>query len=189
MLLSKGFASPQVTDLIAKFAPQIESVSSYIEKNIEKTAALQKCGEISALGVEKEAAKTIAVTLEAMSCFSLVLQNNETNLNEYLHIYYTIKQGIALHTINGWVNNLPIENQWKKLAVRELEEKLRVKYCKLVAHVASLNKDCDLAISHWKSAKAAQILAFEKFVEEISKIPNQDFAIISMLVDKLDTIQ
>lgn len=189
IMLSKGVASPQVTDLISKFAPKIENVVNYISQNIEKTSALQRCDAIEKLGFNGSVSKKIAVTLEAMSCFMLVFENENTNLEHYLNIHYSVKKEISSQIIYNWIAVLPIENEWKKLAVRELEEKLQLKYSKLVSYIAKFDSNAESAILSWKNEKSGQIEVFTRYVNDISKIPNQDFAIISMLVDKLDILQ
>ena len=96
-------------------------------------------------------------------------------------------ESVQFKTISQWVATLPVESSLQKLAINSLEEKLYSKYCKLSSRVAmcSEGQNC---VSAWKEGKAKQIERFSKLVQDVSASEKQDFALISMVVDRLDTL-
>lgn len=188
MLLGKSFSSPKITDLIMDLLPCVKEVVAYISKNPGKTGVTVMHSAILENGVPSKTALEVANVLEAMSCFAFILQNKPQDIQKHLDIYYSIIGDLSISQIQKWISALPVENRWSKLAVRELEEKLQYKCCTLVLQIASVAGDAGVCASEWKSTKEKQIAMFRKFVDDVSQLQNRDFAVISMLVDKLDIL-
>ncbi len=185
MLLSHHFAPLPITQMVENMSPCISVLNDFITKQTEKTGvgARQKLFEDK--NIPSEIAFNIAKTIEEMQMFQMVVHNHKPEiLGKQISGYYELRQDVFVDKLSQWIANIPVESVLHKNAIRELELKLYTKYCTLSQRF-SLHYTTK---QQWIEEKQKQLALFGKLIEDIAKSEKQDFALVSMAVDKIDIL-
>ena len=185
MLLSHHFAPLPITQMVENMSPCIGILSKFITNYTEKTGVIARQKLFEGQNVPSEIAFNLAKTIEQMQMFQMVVHNHKPEiLEKQIAGYYDLRQDVFIDQLSQWIANIPVESALHKNAIRELELKLYTKYCTLSQrfslHFATKQE--------WIDEKQKQLALFGKLVDDIAKSEKQDFALVSMAVDKLDIL-
>ena len=186
MLLSHHFAPLPITQMVENMLPCINILNDFVTNKSEKTGINSRKKILQERGIPSEIAFDIAKTIEEMQMFQMVVHNHKPELLEkQISGYYALRNEVAIDQLSNWIANIPVESVLHKNAIRELELKLYAKYCTLsqrFSHNYDNNKE------KWMEEKQKQLALFAKLVDDIAKSQKQDFALVSMIVDKIDIL-
>jgi glutamate dehydrogenase len=186
MLLSHHFAPLPITQMIENMLPCINILNDFTVNQTEKTEINSRKESFEKKGIPSDVAFEIAKTIEQMQMFQMVVHNHKPELLEKQIVgYHSLRKHVAVDQLSKWITSIPVESVIHKNAIRELELKLYSKYCILSQRFSHhYNNDKE----KWIDEKQKQLSLFTKLFEDISKSEKQDFALVSMIVDKIDIL-
>jgi len=186
ILLSQHFAPLPITEMVENMSPCIKEIEDFALKNPSITGIQSRRKTLEEKGIPQEIALNIAITIEKMQLFQIIVQNQNSNTFEsQIAAYYSLYEDLTIPQLSKWIAKIPVESVLHKNAVRELELKLYANYCNLIQRFCE-NYSSDK--TKWQDDKQKQIALFTKLVDDISKSEKQDFALVSMVVDKIDIL-